>query len=177
MEEEQQLTSRFDVYTSLLDHRIRNAWVGGILASRTSPYPSNGIIQLYTFYLEERNFNAMGRKLYIDPTSSNSIVRAVLSQQLQQAARDELLKSSTYIDADDLEVEARNAFEALSTLLGSDLYFFGREKPGLFDASVFAYTHLLLDESLGWQRNPLGRYLKRFDNLVQHRERLLEKFL
>jgi metaxin len=30
-EEEQQLNIRFDVYASLLDHRIRNAWVSAIV--------------------------------------------------------------------------------------------------------------------------------------------------
>jgi metaxin len=95
---------------------------------------------------------------------------------LQQAARDELLKISPYIDVEDLEAEADNAFEALSTLLGDDRYFFGRENPGLFDASLFAYTQLLLNDGLGWIHNPLGRSLRKYDNLVQHRERLLEKY-
>jgi metaxin len=95
---------------------------------------------------------------------------------LQQAARDELLKYSTYIDIDDLEAEAGSAFEALSTLLGDDLNFFGRDNPGLFDASVFAYTQLLLDDDLGWKQNRLAQHLRRHENLVQHRQRLLERY-
>ncbi|KAL2384546.1 hypothetical protein RJZ90_001859 [Blastomyces dermatitidis] len=157
VEEEQQLTMRFDVYSSLLDHRIRNAW-------------------LYTFYVDSQNFNNMGRKLYVDPSTSNPLVRAVLAHQLQQAARNELLKSSSFIDVDDLEAEAKSAFQALSSLLGEDAYFFGRQDPGLFDASVFAYTHLLLDDHLNWKQNPLGRYLRRHTNLVQHRQRLLDAY-
>ncbi|KAK2751554.1 hypothetical protein FQN55_000275 [Onygenales sp. PD_40] len=157
VEEEQQLSMRFDVYASLLDHRIRNAW-------------------LYSFYLDPQNFDNIAWKLYIYPSTSNRLVRYVLARQLQQAARDELLKYSSYIDVDDLEAEANKAFESLSALLGTNEHFFGRQQPGLFDASVFAYTHLLLDESLGWEQNPLGRYLKRYDNLVQHRQRLLEAY-
>ncbi|PGH13907.1 hypothetical protein AJ79_03322 [Helicocarpus griseus UAMH5409] len=157
VEEEQQLSMRFDVYASLLDHRIRNAW-------------------LYTFYLEGQNFNHIGRKLYVDPATSNPLVRAILARQLQQAAREELLKSSSYIDVDDLEAEAKSAFQALSSLLGDDRNFFGRQDPGLFDASVFAYTHLLLDERMNWKQNPLGRYLRKHPNLVQHRQRLLEAY-
>ncbi|RJE18563.1 Mitochondrial outer membrane protein [Aspergillus sclerotialis] len=156
-EEEQQLNSRFEVYASLLDSRIRNAW-------------------LYTLYLDNENFNAVARRLYVDPSTTNSIVRSALSAQLQQAARTELLKQSHYIDADDLIVEAGNAFEALSTLLSDNQYFFGRPKPGLFDAEVFAYTHLILDEKMGWKRNTLGQLLKKHENLVQHRERLLKHF-
>ncbi|PGH30674.1 hypothetical protein GX50_06538 [[Emmonsia] crescens] len=157
VEEEQQLSLRFDVYASLLDHRIRNAW-------------------LYTFYLDSQNFNNIGRKLYIDPSTSNPFVRAILAHQLQQAARNELLKTSSFIDVDDLEAEAKSAFQALSSLLGDDNHFFGRKDPGLFDASVFAYSHLLLDEHLNWKQNPLGRYLRRYPNLVQHRQRILDAY-
>jgi len=133
-------------------------------------------VQLYNLYLDNDNFNAVARRLYIDPSTSNSIVRAALASELQQAARDELLKSSSYIDVGDLEAEASHAFESLSTLLGDNLYFFNRPTPGLFDASVFAYTHLILDESMGWKHNKLARLLRKHENLVQHRERLLQKF-
>ncbi|KKK24527.1 mitochondrial outer membrane protein, partial [Aspergillus ochraceoroseus] len=156
-EEEQQLNPRFNVYSSLLDHRIRNAW-------------------LYLLYLNHENFEAVTRRLYVDSTSSNFAVRAALSSQLQQAARDELLKSSQFIDASALEAEAAEAFEALSTLLGDHVHFFNRPNPGLFDASVFAYTHLLLDQGMGWKYNRLGQLLSRHDNLVQHQARLLKFF-
>lgn len=99
-----------------------------------------------------------------------------MSVQLRKAARAELLKSSDFIDIDDIEVEASRAFAALSTLLGDDKHFFGRDTPGLFDASVFAYTYLLLDESLGWKQNPLAIHLKAHDNLVQHQQRLAEQY-
>ncbi|EKV06237.1 Mitochondrial outer membrane protein (Sam35), putative [Penicillium digitatum] len=156
-EEEQQLNLRFEVYASLLDNRIRSAW-------------------LYMLYLDSENFDAVARRLYVNPTTSNSLVRAALCHQLQQAARDELLKTSRYIDAAALEGDASSAFEALSTLLGKDQHFFGRSTPGLFDASVFAYTQLILDDTLGWKRNRLGQLLKEHPNLVQHRDRLLKFF-
>ncbi|CAG7936194.1 unnamed protein product [Penicillium nalgiovense] len=156
-EEEQQLNMRFEVYASLLDNRIRSAW-------------------LYMLYLDSENFNAVARRLYVNPTTSNSVVRVALGHQLQQAARDELLKTSRYIDAVALEADAGGAFEALSTLLGEDEHFFGRPNPGLFDASVFAYTQLILDDTLGWKRNRLAQLLKEHPNLVQHRDRLLKFF-
>ena len=148
---------RAEAYTSLLDHRIRSAW-------------------LYTLYLDEDNFRAVAKKLYIDPTSSHALVRMTLAYQLQQAARDELLKYATCIDEDDLYAEAVKAFHALSTLLGSDENFFGQKQPGLFDASVFAYTHLLLDKQMGWQNKRLSDALKKISNLVQHRQRNLEQY-
>lgn len=80
------------------------------------------------------------------------------------------------IDVPDLYSEAEKAFDALSALLGEDEWFFGAEGPGLFDASVFAYTHLLLDEKMGWREKRLLRGLRRKENLVAHRERLLSKY-
>ncbi|KAJ5082445.1 hypothetical protein N7532_011488 [Penicillium argentinense] len=156
-EEEQQLNLRFEVYASLLDHRIRNAW-------------------LYMLYLNDHNFEAVAQRLYVEPATSNTIVRTALAVQLKQAARDELLRTSKYIDVADLEGDAVNAFEALSSLLGDDDHFFGRPNPGLFDASVFAYTHLILDEGMGWKQNRLAPLLREHQNLVQHREKLLRFF-
>ena len=127
-------------------------------------------------YLDSENFDSVARRLYVNPATSNWVVRAALGHQLQQAARDELLKTSRYIDAAALEADAGGAFEALSTLLGEDEHFFGRPNPGLFDASVFAYTQLILDDTLGWKRNRLAQLLKEHPNLVQHRDRLLKFF-
>lgn len=127
-------------------------------------------------YLDAKNFEAVARRLYVDPSTSNCAVRAALAMQLQQAARDELLKTSAYVDVVALEADAADAFEALSTLLGENDHFFNRPNPGLFDASVFAYTHLILDEWMGWKQNRLGELLRQHKNLVQHRNRLLRFF-
>ena len=88
----------------------------------------------------------------------------------------ELLKHSPVIDVEALFREAEKAFEALSELLGHDEYFFSQQTPGLFDASAFAYTHLLLDEDMGWSNIRLRHSLQRYGNLLEHRHRLLERF-
>jgi metaxin len=132
--------------------------------------------QLYTLYLEPLNFSAVAYPLYVSPTSSNPLVRASISHQLRVAAEAELLKHTSIIDTDDLYSEADKAFEALSILLGEDSWFFGNNKPALFDASVFAYTQLLLDDELGWKEKKLCRALRRRANLVQHRDRLLVRY-
>ena len=150
-------SSRSEAYTSLLDHRIRSAW-------------------LLALYLDDLNFESVAMKLYIYPASSNIFVRMTLAYQLQQAAREELLKYAAYIDEDDLYAEAAKAFQALSTLLGGDHNFFGSAQPGLFDASVFAYTHLLLDNKLGWQNKRMSDALRRNANLVHHRQRILDNY-
>lgn len=88
------------------------------------------------------------------------------------------MKSSgtTIVSAKDLIRDAQDAFEALSTLLGDDTWFFGTQKAGLFDASVFAYTQLLLDEEMGWEQNLLGEVLREFENLVRHRDSIVQAY-
>ena len=50
------------------------------------------------------------------------------------------------------------------------------EIPGLFDASVFAYTHILLDENLDWEDTRLTESLKQYGNLVEHQRRIMERW-
>jgi metaxin len=72
--------------------------------------------------------------------------------------------------------EAAKALSAFSELLGEDRWFFGQEKPSMFDASIFAYTHLILDEDLQWGENALGRQVAQHHNLVAHRDRIIKQF-
>lgn len=97
-----------------------------------------------------------------------------LSHQLRGAAETELLKQSPIIDVEAVYRDCNNAFEALSQLLGDDNFFFGEETPGLFDASVFAYTHVLLDDGLEWTHTSLREGLEQYVNLVEHQERIVE---
>lgn len=134
------------------------------------------IMQLYALYMTPSNFHSVAERLYIEPASSNGFVRLALSYQLRQAARAELLKYFTIIDVEALFREAERAWAALSEQLGDDAYFFSQEKPGLFDANVFAYTHLLLDGSMGWSDTRIQSGLKDCKNLLEHRERLLRLY-
>jgi metaxin len=82
------------------------------------------------------------------------------------------------INGPDLYRQAEEAFAALEMALGSDEWFFGARRPGLFDASVFAYTHLLLDEELGrgWVDTTMCDAVRARKNLVRHRERILAEY-
>ena len=131
---------------------------------------------MYTLYLTQSNFRSVADRLYIHPTSRNPFVRMTLGYQLRQAAAVELLKPSPVIDVELLFREAEKAWEALSVLLGDDEYFFSQEVPGLFDASVFAYAHLLLDEGMRWSDTRLQEGLKKHENLVRHRNGLLDVY-
>lgn len=146
---------RYEAYMSLLNYRIRNGY-------------------LYSLYLSPPNFTSIVLPLYINPSTSNALTRLALSHQLRTAAETELLKNSPAVDVETIHRDCHKAFEALSELLGGDDFFFGGEIPGLFDASVFAYTHILLDEDLDWKDTRLTQSLKQYGNLVEHRRRIVE---
>lgn len=141
-----------------MDNRLRKCW-------------------LYQLYLAPQN-DALMQRLYVYPCSNNALVRFATTRQLRGAAEAELVKSAgtNVVDAAVLIKEATEAFEALSALLQRDEWFFGAKEPGLFDASLFAYTQLILDEQLGWKYNPLEEALEQHDNLVEHRGRILGSF-
>lgn len=123
------------------------------------------------------NFDTVVRPRYVDPTTSNPLVHLALSRQLRVAAESELLKHSAVIDAETIYRESAIAFEALQVLLGDDDYFFGAKKPGLFDASVFAYTHVLLGEFLPQLKDTrMMDGLKESANIKQHRDRILQEY-
>jgi glutathione S-transferase len=133
--------------------------------------------QLYQLYLNPAN-SALVRSLYVAPCSSSSFVQLALSQQLQSAAASELAKSSyssTITEADVMR-DAANALSALSELLAENQWFFGQKQPSMLDASVFAYTQLILDESLQWGENELAKHASQHQNLVDHRDRILNQF-
>lgn len=133
--------------------------------------------QLYSVYLSA-NSVAIAEPLYILSTSSNPFVRLVIAKELSRAAENELFKFSAIIDAEELHKQAAEAFVALETALGEHDWFFGAERPGLFDASVFSYTHLLMsdDLGLGWANTHLRDALLSRKNLVNHRNRISASF-
>lgn len=137
---------------------------------------TNIALQLYFLYLEPANFAAVAYPLYITPCSSNFLVRTTLAYNLRAAAKSELLKHSSIIDVESLYEECESAFSALSELLGDDQYFFDTPLPGLFDASVFAYTNTLLDGHLDWREWRMAEGLKNYSNLVRHRQRICQDY-
>ncbi|KAL8942879.1 MAG: hypothetical protein Q9216_001422 [Gyalolechia sp. 2 TL-2023] len=154
---------RHEAYMSLLDRPIRNAW-------------------LHTMYLTPCNFDAVARALYITPETSSYLAQISLAKTLQSAALGEIIKNSNspIVDTEVLYRESNKAFSALSELLGNYDWFLGEGAPGLLDASVFAYTHLLCEENMDWKEEGerLGKELRagKWPNLVDHRQRIYEKY-
>ncbi|EME87767.1 uncharacterized protein MYCFIDRAFT_28422 [Pseudocercospora fijiensis CIRAD86] len=149
---------RYEAFASLVDTRIRKAW-------------------LCQLYLAPHNAELMHR-LYVAPCSSHTLVQMAIASHLRSAAEAELVKSaaSNIISTFDLLKDAEEAIEALSILLSDDDYFFGQQKPGLLDASIFAYTELILDDRFGWKYNPLLEHLSKHENLTKHRNRIRELY-
>ena len=129
------------------------------------------LFKLYNLYLVPANFSHCAKPMYIHSATRSLPVRLVLSRSLQAAALAELLTTSSSVSPDALYADADTAFSALSTLLGDDEWFFGAAQPCLFDASVFAYTFLLLG-GINWQDRTLGEKLSGYENLVAHKERI-----
>lgn len=155
---------RLDAYMALVDHNIRNAW-------------------LYYLYVNDANFAAVASKIYIEPVSSSKFVRLFLTSQLKEAAKEQLLKTKSFIDEDEISSAADVAFQSLDALLGNDEYFSKTSEPGLFDCSVFAYTYPILSldsptglNSLRWQDSRLADSItssNQCPRLVDHYKRML----
>ena len=159
---EEQMDMRLEAYMSLIDQNIRSAW-------------------LYFLYLQPQNFESVARKLYVETASSNILVQTTLAHQLQAAAREQLLRTRSCIDEDEIYDATEAAFRSLATVLGSQRFFSKSGSPGLFDVSLFAYTHLLLGlarqertEEPVWRNEALLQILSRHEILVQHRQRVLD---
>ncbi|KAK2594087.1 hypothetical protein QQS21_008190 [Conoideocrella luteorostrata] len=145
---------RVDVYLSLLAQSVRPAW-------------------LHTLYINPSHTTLLSN-LYLP---SSPLLRTSLLHTLRSAATSEILKTTRrpLLQPAQLYRDAKTAFATLSTLLGANEWFFGAEEPGLFDAEVFAYTYLILDDSLGWKDDTLARCVANRENLVEHRKRLYER--
>jgi metaxin len=136
--------------------------------------------------------------LYIHPSSSSRGVRATLLYQLRRAAAEQIatgagsgkivslapVASVEGIDEDAVYRSAGEALAALASLLGESGtgWFFGRERPGVFDAALFSYTHLMMEympregPAGEGERVALGRMVLDAGDgeLARHRERMLE---
>ncbi len=125
---------QMEAYQALLDGPIRKAY-------------------LYALYVDPVSTKLL-KELYLEPASSAFLIQAVLQRQLRRAAEAEILKSTpgaATIDPDQIYTEAREAFAALEALLLSSTtqWFWCFDALTLVDASVFAYTGLLMSDPRG----------------------------
>ncbi|KAK4224554.1 hypothetical protein QBC38DRAFT_485194 [Podospora fimiseda] len=108
---------------------------------------------LYSLYLLP-SYEELLNQFYIYPSTSSSLVQKTLRYQLRSAAAASILQSKNLhpdggkeqIDEKEIFEEVREALEALAgeLLQSRTEWFFGRERPGEFDAGVFGYLWLML---------------------------------
>lgn len=146
---------RLAAYQALISQRIRPAW-------------------LHELYLVPENDEVLS-SLYLP---SSLLLRVPQRMALREAATAEILKTTRRagaVDAKHLRTVAKEAFSAFSTFLGEDDWFFGEDAPGVLDAELFAYTHLILDDAMGWHDLELAKIVLEFENVVRHRDRLYKR--
>lgn len=92
---------------------------------------------------------------------------------MRSSAAAELARTrSGVLTADEVYADADAAWAALEEILGGDEWFFGAQAPGLVDAAVFAYTHLVL--GVRWDGAEAGvvTRLRACKALVGHEKRV-----
>ncbi|KAL2887491.1 hypothetical protein HOO65_050612 [Ceratocystis lukuohia] len=158
-------SSRSTMYMALLDTSLRPAW-------------------LHALYIAPEN-TALLTRLYITPTSASRVVQAASLRTLRRAAETEVHMSvraaaghSAVLRPDTLYADARVALAALEAELARSEsgWFLSAVEPTVFDAAVFSYVHLLLDESLVWGDDTLPCAVASFMGLVAHRDRVLNEY-
>lgn len=164
------LGNREEAYLTLVDGPVRRAWVSrSILGPGVFCVLTRNAVQQYHMYLTP-NFQAITTKCYVDPQSSSTIVRYLSARDLQNAARDDLLKAKPVIDERAIYLEAEQAFIALDTYVSEGIKS-GRKPTSLLDAAIFSYVYLLLELDYGvWKDTRLVDILKKFSGLKEHKE-------
>lgn len=126
---------------------------------------------MYAVYLSQDG------KHSLPSNRGHHLLSSLQAHQTRAAARTHLLNSRPggVISATDIYADATSAFSALSVALGDrDEWFWGKPKPGLFDAEVFAYCHLILKAMP--QEAALRSCLCKWRNLVEFERRVREEW-
>ncbi|CAK7274066.1 hypothetical protein SEPCBS57363_005970 [Sporothrix epigloea] len=169
---------RAAAYQALLDTSLRRAWLHAVYLDEPRDRQSN-------------KGASIAVRLYAHTASTSFLVRAALASQLRAAAAAEVwgsqqhnMSRGTPAATAQIYRDAETALSALATVLGGDNYFFGSAEPTLFDAAVFSYTHLLLEDGddndeasrFPWHNRILPNMVRGHPQLVQHRSRIVENY-
>ncbi|KAK0387186.1 hypothetical protein NLU13_5499 [Sarocladium strictum] len=155
---------KIEAYRSLISQAIRPAW-------------------LHDLYLVEANITLL-KTIYLP---SSPLTHPSLLHTLRTAATTEILQTTRrpILNPSLLHADAIAALRSLDALLGEttktssekNVWFFGADAPSLFDAEVFAYTWLLLDDegAMGGLISGVREELRGLQNLVRHRTALYDR--
>jgi len=116
------------------------------------------------------NFEKITVHCYINNQSTSPIIQTFSARELRNAAREELLKYRPVIDESAIYLEAEQALKALAEYVTGHIE--SDQKPtSVLDATVFAYTYLLLElEHRVWADKRLINIVRKFDGLRKHKD-------
>ncbi|KAH8911791.1 hypothetical protein BR93DRAFT_932912 [Coniochaeta sp. PMI_546] len=192
---------RQEPYLSLLQGPIRAAWLTALYLDQTNtpllqtlytaPASASPLVRAALLRHLRSAAEAEVVRILAPTTAGSGGWRVTVNAVLEfgpGAAR----SPAAVIDPEEIYARAEGAFESLARLLGESEtgWFFGVEKPGVFDAAVFAYTWLVINrgsevesergggrQGLEWcDGGRLDGIVRRAGGgeLVRHRERVWE---
>lgn len=152
-EEEPLLSADADSYISLIENTLYDAWY-------------------YNFFMEPENFNVICL-LYVKEAWPVSIfMKWQLYNQIKKKLS--IRQKTGFLNGKEIYVDASHALHALSIKLGQDVWFFGAKSPSFIDATLFAYTHLILSTNL--PDDTLIHEIRKYKNLVEHSKRIYNMY-
>ncbi len=110
-------------------------------------------------------------------------LRRAAAEQIATVAGGKVVSAAPASGADEIDDEAvyaaaQGALDALASLLSESAtgWAFGVERPGMFDAALFSYTHLMMEFMSGGSGLALGTMVAEAGNgeLVRHRAAMLD---
>jgi metaxin len=122
-------------------------------------------------YLTE-NFYEFVVPSYIGSKTQSSAVQLLSAHELRNAAREELLKSSSKINVEDVYSSAASALEALNTIMARKMRLqgggYGDREPSLLEATLYAYLYLLLEMPIEkWKDARLPKMIRKYPELMR----------
>ncbi|KAJ4418364.1 hypothetical protein N0V82_005645 [Gnomoniopsis sp. IMI 355080] len=194
---------RQQAYQALLDGPIRNAW---LYALYLSPANERLLRRLYITPCSRASLVQRSLLSQLRAAARAEIAKAgpgapsttTTGWALEGNLGDLLtwaLSGRTVLDPGKIYAAARRAMAALETLLGQNTedhaWFFDAARPTLFDAHVFSYTHLILNDdyilpNVGkdvskssmdfWSDKTLREIVRDCPRLVEHAETMLKTY-
>ena len=123
--------------------------------------------QLYTTHVYRPNLYRTTAPLYTQ--SSSRLISSPTACGLLDSALSQLkYRYPGVVDPTSIFAEATTALDALSVRLGDDTWFFNGKVPGLLDAAVFAYLHVILTGE--WEE----KWASGLKGLVENRQNLVQ---
>ncbi|KAG4303624.1 hypothetical protein PCANB_000044 [Pneumocystis canis] len=144
------LAADADSYLSLIENTLYDAW-------------------FCACFIERENFQTVTGPCYVnDVWPIRELIKWQLCRKIKKRLSDR--QKTGLLNLNEIYADAAHALDAVAIRLGEDIWFFGAKNPTFIDATLFAYTYLVLSTQL--PGNTLMHALKKHTNLIDHATRL-----